>query len=703
MTGERPTSDLNREPESIRNDILENQKVIDELNAKLARKTDEVKIIQQISSEINSTLDLDQILEIILNSLDKILSFKHCMVLLADAPEETLRLAASRGYEDPRIGIEVKVGQGVIGMVAKRRRMMRMGNIQSQMAYLSVVRARMEAAGQADQLQEASALPGLSDAQSQLAIPLVVNERLVGVFAVESREANAFDELDELLLSIVANQVASAIDNARLHEDVVERSRQLDTANTELSQLNATLESKVEERTGELAIALDEVNREKDLSENLLNPMAPPAVIPLMLEDKLVAERLQVTVLFSDLQGFTQYSSGIEPDEIFSQLNDYFSAAGEIIQRYRGYVNKTNGDSIMALFGVPFEISTHHTDATLAALAMQNELAGQFPFNIRIGVNSGTITAGMLGPRNKSLYDVIGDAVNVASRMEIICPPGGVTVPSDTAETLAPYFLLESLGEQEIKGKGTMNCLNVVRIRELADDPRRVDNSSRFATEYLLEVSGEVDAVKREHLGMVDFQSVQARDAALRHNEAVASFALALLRLLKSGGASSDDKTGSTDYASIDERRLMTAALVHDIGKRKLDSAQLNKTSPSSQERDTLRRELLASTLETLEHLDLQSLAPLIQDLYRFEETRGVEGEYGPEIEILAASDVYDALVAPKIYKRRPWSIVGALEELLRLPYCRSRKRPVFDAFVALMKPKDATISARSDSQAILR
>ena len=227
------------------------------------------KIIQQISAEINSSRDLENLLEIILNSMDAVLGFKHGMILLADPSEETLTLAASRGFEDPGIGAEVKSGQGVIGVAAKRRRMMRMGNIQSQLTYLSAVRSQVEAAGRDDDVPDVAALPGLPGVQSQIAIPLVIKERLVGVFAVEGAEANAFDELDEILLSIVANQVAAAIDSSRLHQDEVERSQQLDKAVAELSRLNETLESKVEERTAELSGALADIKQEKQLTPRI--------------------------------------------------------------------------------------------------------------------------------------------------------------------------------------------------------------------------------------------------------------------------------------------------------------------------------------------------------------------------------------------------------------------------------------------------
>ena len=682
--------------QSIRDQILENQKIIDDLNARLSRKTDEVRIIQQISSELTSTLDLDKVLGIILNAMDSVLGFKHSMILLADASGEALTVAASRGYADAGLGAKVPIGQGVLGVVARRRRIMRMGNLLSQRSYISAVRTRMEAAGQGDGFAEIAALPGLKDADSQIGIPLVVRDRLIGVFSVESAKANAFNELDELLLSIVASQVANAIDNARLHADELERSKQLDALNTELSRLNATLESNVETRTAELTAALGQVGREKELSDNLLKRMAPPDVIPLMLQNKLEARRLRVTILFTDLEGFTAHSSGLEPDELFAQLNHFFSWAGGIIQRYRGYVNKTNGDGVMALFGVPFENATHHVDAVLAGIAMQDELRRQFGFNMRIGINTGTITAGMLGPENKSLYDVLGDAVNVASRMESVCPPGGVTVSDLTRKYVKTYFEIEPLGEQEVKGKGAMRCFNVRGIMPLATDLRRIDATSRFATEYL-GVIDEVEARKADRFAVIDFVSIQSRDAALRHNEAVASFALALCRALKADGIA------APGLETIDEGTVVDFALLHDVGKHALDAGRLNDGSLSGEGRDRLRQELRDGTIAALVRLELGALGPAIERFYRFEATRGADGEYDTLTEILAAADMFDALTAPKVYKGTPWRIVGALEELLRLPYRQSRDRPVFDAFIALMKPKDASVSGKARDGILFR
>src|SRR6516165_3597224 len=109
--------------------MADNQKVIDRLNAELARKTDEVRIIQHISTEISATLDLERILAISLDAMETVLGFRHCMILLADTEERVLAVAASRGYDGGGTRAEIPVGQGVLGVAARRRRVVRIGNV----------------------------------------------------------------------------------------------------------------------------------------------------------------------------------------------------------------------------------------------------------------------------------------------------------------------------------------------------------------------------------------------------------------------------------------------------------------------------------------------------------------------------------------------------------------------------------------------
>jgi hypothetical protein len=380
----------------------------------------------------------------------------------------------------------------------------------------------------------------------------------------------------------------------------------------------------------------------------------------------------------------------MEPDEVFAHLNHFFSWAGEVIERYRGYVNKTSGDGLMALFGVPYESVTHQTDAALAGLALQAELAERFPFIMRVGINSGTVAAGMLGPKNRSVYDVLGDAVNVASRMEALCPPGGIAVSPETAAALQPYFALDQLGTVEVKGKGAMSCASVRGIRPLLEDSRRVDPTSAFARDHA-GASDEIAGLKRDCLSMIDFSSIQARDAALGHNEAIAAYVLALSRRI------------GADALGMDPEDLAVAALVHDLGKHAIDPERLNAPSLSSAERDALRGALLAGTLDDLRRIGLDRFAPLVESLYRFEATRGAEGEFAAAVEALAACDIYDALTAPKRYKGTPWRIVGALAELARLPWCQSARRPIFDAFIEMMKPAGLELRAGHRDRVVLR
>jgi signal transduction histidine kinase len=230
----------------------------DNLSDELSKKASEFRALQQVSSDINATLDLDEIYDIVLRTMDELFGFHHAIILVLDEPPETLTVVASHGYEDQPIGGKTPVGVGVIGVVAKRRRIMRVGNLGQQRAYASAVRREAEAAGQADQMGEAIPVPGLPDAESQIAIPLLVRDTLIGVFSVQSRRRTTFTEHDEDLVAIVANQAASAIHNARLYRDVEDRRQELAEAHERLQRLNETLEMRVRERTAEL----EETNHE---------------------------------------------------------------------------------------------------------------------------------------------------------------------------------------------------------------------------------------------------------------------------------------------------------------------------------------------------------------------------------------------------------------------------------------------------------
>ena len=208
----------------------------------LARQMAEVRILQRVSADINSTLDLDEICDAALRTMDELFEFHHASILLLEPDHRTLKVIASRGYENQAIGGRVQVGTGVIGMVAQKRKIMHVNNLGQQRAYAAAQRREMERSGRHAQLGETTPVPGLPNAESQIAIPLLMRDDLIGVFSIESPVPRSFGPHERDLVSIVANQIASAIHNAQLYEQ-----RRL--AAVALQEANASLEARVAERT----------------------------------------------------------------------------------------------------------------------------------------------------------------------------------------------------------------------------------------------------------------------------------------------------------------------------------------------------------------------------------------------------------------------------------------------------------------------
>jgi two-component system, NtrC family, sensor kinase len=227
-------------------------------NQELQRKAAEVEVLRHASLAINTTLDLSAIFDIVLQTMDELFDFHHSVILLLQ-DAATLHVVASRGYQGHALGGTVAVGTGVIGIVAKRRRLMRVNNLGQQRAYASTIRDRMTEAGRAGELGEIVPVPGLPDAERQIAIPLQVGETLIGVLSVESPVPGPFSEHDEVLVTIVANQAASAIQNGQLFLAADLRRQELAEAHAGLQQLNETLEDRVRERTAELLRANHEL------------------------------------------------------------------------------------------------------------------------------------------------------------------------------------------------------------------------------------------------------------------------------------------------------------------------------------------------------------------------------------------------------------------------------------------------------------
>jgi GAF domain-containing protein len=170
----------------------------------------EMRGLQLVSERINRAPDLESLLASVLESLEEFFNFSHTSILLWDDANRWLTTMASRGYGKSGIGAEVALGEGLIGTVAREKRLLRLSSLEADLRYGRAI--RREATGVARALAEEIPLPGLPDAQSVLAIPLTLGDRLVGVIAAEDRDPMRFSEWHEAYLDIIANQIALGID-----------------------------------------------------------------------------------------------------------------------------------------------------------------------------------------------------------------------------------------------------------------------------------------------------------------------------------------------------------------------------------------------------------------------------------------------------------------------------------------------------------
>ncbi|HEY5762721.1 MAG TPA: adenylate/guanylate cyclase domain-containing protein [Rhodocyclaceae bacterium] len=171
----------------------------------------------------------------------------------------------------------------------------------------------------------------------------------------------------------------------------------------------------------------------------------------------------ELTVLFSDVVGFTTLSEGLDPKDLAALMNEYLSAMTEVIRRERGTLDKYIGDAIMAFWGAPVADPEHARHALRAAMAMRAALGGLgerfrqrgWPvLDIGIGINTGTMTVGDMGSRVRKAYTVMGDPVNLASRLEGLTRVYGVgVVVSETVKAALPDFAFRELDRVRAKGK----------------------------------------------------------------------------------------------------------------------------------------------------------------------------------------------------------------------------------------------------------
>jgi len=214
----------------------------------------------------------------------------------------------------------------------------------------------------------------------------------------------------------------------------------LEQTMTTIREFESELDYKVEERTRALEEKTKSIRAHKEKVEEALYSTMDPAVVKLMIENRIRTENRRISVMFSDLKGFTQYSEEHSAEVVITELNKYLGDMENILLTYNAHIDKYMGDGIMSEFGAPIRYERHALLAVAAAWKMQERMRkSNYPFKLRIGISTGVATTGIIGAKRQS-FTAFGDTVNLASRIEGMCEPGAVTVDEATYKECNDIF-----------------------------------------------------------------------------------------------------------------------------------------------------------------------------------------------------------------------------------------------------------------------
>jgi class 3 adenylate cyclase len=218
-------------------------------------------------------------------------------------------------------------------------------------------------------------------------------------------------------------------------------------------KLDVTIETSPEELSFDEKLAKIQKYLPKGLTEKILSQ-----------RDRIEGERKQVTVMFCDMEGFTQLSEKLGPEDAYTIMDQVYEILIHKVHDYEGTVNEMTGDGIMGLFGAPIALEDAPQRAIRSSLAIHREMtkfseklsqANEHipPLRMRIGIHTGPVVVGTVGNDLRVEFKAVGDTVNLASRMEGLAEAGKTFITEDTFKLTEGFFRFEALGEKSVKGK----------------------------------------------------------------------------------------------------------------------------------------------------------------------------------------------------------------------------------------------------------
>ncbi|BAY34985.1 multi-sensor signal transduction multi-kinase (plasmid) [Nostoc carneum NIES-2107] len=288
--------------------------------------------------------------------------------------------------------------------------------------------------------------------QSVLCTPILNQAKLMGVLYLENHlTTGAFTENHLEVLKILSSQAAISIENALLYQ---------------------TLEQKVQERTTQLAQANMDLEKRNLLIRQVFGRYLSDDIVANLLESperlKLGGDRRKMTILTSDLRGFTAISERSQPEEVISILNIYFEYMADVITKYQGSINEFMGDGILVLFGAPTPREDDALRAVACACAMQlamdavNEKLKYLNFpqlDMGIGINTGLVILGNIGSEKRTKYGIVGSQVNLAYRIESYSLGGEILISEQTLQEVGSIVRIN--GQKQVHPKGVKQLINI--------------------------------------------------------------------------------------------------------------------------------------------------------------------------------------------------------------------------------------------------
>ena len=380
---------------------------------KLERENYLLTVLYDAGKALNTKLSLDAISEQVISLAFRIEGVERGFVMLFDESGAVARQSEVR-YRNPQASDgdrKIILSRSVLEMIKKERQPILIEDVVSDRRF---------------NLSESMKISGL---RSAMCAPLIGTDRLFGILYVDNMEkASAFTQEELNVFAVVAAQAGAAVDNAMAHEKIALQAEQ-----------RSALERFLSPEVAEMVVA---------------NP-----------DLRLGGVNQKVTVMFADIRGFTPMSEGLEPGRVVEILNEYFTRVTEVIFDSGGMLDKYIGDAVMAVFGAPISKGNDAANAVHAASEIQRLLielnrdaaASQWPeLRVGIGISTGIVTAGNIGSPRRLDYTVIGDTVNIASRLMSNAAGGQILISRATADDSGSTFDLHALPPLRVKGRNEL-------------------------------------------------------------------------------------------------------------------------------------------------------------------------------------------------------------------------------------------------------